>query len=98
MNLSEELSLRVNDWCLQRMEPDPLLQRLETVLPEDREQLAFVPTELPSSIEEIMDALMKQPGIEGVSLGRSVLPPSSSVMKQKTENHYNVVATAVQIN
>ena len=38
----------------------------------DGEQLAFVPTELPSSIEEIMDALMKQPGIEGVSLGRQV--------------------------
>lgn len=55
---------------LKRMEPDPLLQRLDTVLPEDREQLAFVPTELPSSIEDIMAALMKQPGIEGVSLGR----------------------------
>ena len=69
---------------MQRMEPDPLLQRLETVLPEDREQLAFVPTELPSSIEEIMDALMKQDGIEGVSLGRSVFPlPFSSCAEDR---------------
>jgi len=68
-------------WYVQRMEPDPLLQRLDTVLPEDREQLAFVPTELPSSIEDIMAALMKQPGIEGVSLGRQVISfPCSSFL------------------
>lgn len=61
-----------SDTDLQQMEPDPLLERLDTVLPESKEQLAFVPTELPSTVEDILGALKRQPGIDGVSIGRQV--------------------------
>ena len=61
---------------LQQMEPDPLLERLDTVLGEDSEQLGFVPTELPPALEDILEALQKQPGVEGITLGRQVIKPS----------------------
>ena len=55
------------------MEADPLLETLDAVLPaEDREQMAFVPAEIPSSVEDILTALQRQPGIEAVTLGRQV--------------------------
>lgn len=83
---------------LKRMNPDPLLQRLDTVLPEDREQLAVVPTELPSSIEDIMGALLKQAGIDGVSLGRQAEERAVSqdleiwLSSAKLENGFILVA------
>lgn len=57
---------------LQRMEPDPLEERLDTVLKahDGGEKVAVLPTELPSSIEDILRALKAQPGVEEVSLGR----------------------------
>ena len=55
---------------IQRMEPDPLLERLDTVLGEDSEKLGFVPTELPPGVEDILEALKSQTGVESISLGR----------------------------
>lgn len=54
------------------MEPDPLLERLDTVLGEDSEKLGFVPTELPPGVEDILEALKSQTGVESISLGRQV--------------------------
>lgn len=65
----------LNKLCahLQRMDQDPLKQRLEDVLPLDRaEKLLQVPADIPASIESICNALDEQDGIEGVILGRQV--------------------------
>lgn len=63
---------------VQRMEPDPLLERLDTVLGEDSEKLGFVPTELPPNVEDILDALKGQAGVESISLGRQVCTQEKS--------------------
>ena len=54
------------------MEPDPLLERLDTVLGEDSEKLGFVPTDLPPAVEDILEALKSQTGVDSISLGRQV--------------------------
>lgn len=55
-----------------------MLERLDTILGEEKEQLNFVPTELPPALEDILEALKKQAGIEEISVGRQVRHSSQS--------------------
>ncbi|KAI7836676.1 hypothetical protein COHA_009452 [Chlorella ohadii] len=60
---------------LKRMEDDPLKETLDNVLPlngASYEQLEEVPASVPQGVDEILEALAQQPGVEGVTLGRSV--------------------------
>lgn len=60
---------------LKRMEDDPLKETLDNVLPlngASYEQLEEVPASVPQGVDEILEALAGQPGVEGVTLGRSV--------------------------
>ena len=67
------------------MQTDPLLETLDAVLPlEKRENVVFVPTDVPSSVEDILAALSDQAGIKGVSLGRQVGRENS----ENPENHF----------
>lgn len=53
------------------MEPDPLEERLDTIFDGlDAEKVAVVPTEVPSTIEDVLTALECQEGVQSVSLGR----------------------------
>lgn len=55
------------------MEPDPLNERLDTVMPlQEAEQFGAVVSEVPSSIDDILKALKAQPGISDAVLGRQV--------------------------
>ena len=63
---------------MQRLETDPLLENLDGLLPLtlDMPSVGSVPTTLPSAVEDLCAALMREPGIDDVSVGRQV--PSST--------------------
>ncbi len=59
------------------METDPLLENLDGLLPLDTSSVTSVPANLPSAIEDLCAALAKEPGVEGVDIGRQVCSRSS---------------------
>ena len=63
---------------LKRMQQDPLQENLDSVLPLDAvtmgsyDEMEYVPTDMPSGLEDILGGLLAEPGVEAVNVGRRV--------------------------
>lgn len=92
---------------LKRLEDDPLQETLDKVLPlnEDADmQLDAVPAAVPAGIEEILEALAGQPGVESVTLGRTVQEKRTVsqdlelwITKEEVEYGFNLAVRAGRV-
>lgn len=90
---------------LKRLEDDPLKETLDKVLPlnDGSADLSMdrVPASVPQGIEDILEALASQPGVQGVTLGRTVEEKRTVsqdlelwITKAETNEGYNLAVRA----
>ena len=91
---------------LKRMEGDPLQETLDSVLPLETEFAVddVVPTAIPQGVEDILNELAGERGVDEVTLGRRVEERRTVsqdlelwMSKEQTTDGYNLIARAGRV-